>query len=117
MTCTGLSRTVTALNDEWSTLADEPAPLSWRAVPALPLGTLGDVLAGVRSAPDTVLLALLGLQAEGDALAGRVVVQAMLPKMILMAVRDDWRSELIIRCIDDYLAGQRHSLELIRPSL
>jgi len=89
MTCTGLSRTVTALNDEWSTLADEPAPLSWRAVPALPLGTLGDVLAGVRSAPDTVLLALLGLQAEGDALAGRVVVQAMLPKMILMAVRDD----------------------------
>ena len=35
----------------------------------------------------------------------------------LMAVRDDWRSELIIRCIDDYLAGQRHSLELIRPSL
>ena len=74
MTCTGLSRTVTALNDEWSTLADEPAPLSWRAVPALPLGTLGDVLAGVRSAPDTVLLALLGLQAEGDALAGRVVL-------------------------------------------
>ena len=35
----------------------------------------------------------------------------------LMALRDDWRSELIIRCIDDYLAGQRHSLELIRPSL
>ena len=35
----------------------------------------------------------------------------------LMAVRDDWRSELIIRCIDDYLASQRHSLELIRPSL
>ena len=35
----------------------------------------------------------------------------------LMAVREDWRSELIIRCIDDYLAGQRHSLELIRPSL
>lgn len=35
----------------------------------------------------------------------------------LMAVRDDWRSELTIRYIDDYLAGQRHSLELIRPSL
>lgn len=35
----------------------------------------------------------------------------------LMAVRDDWRSELIIRCIDDYLAGHCHSLELIRPSL
>ena len=35
----------------------------------------------------------------------------------LMELRNDWRSELIIRCIDDYLAGQRHSLELIRPSL
>ena len=35
----------------------------------------------------------------------------------LMALRENWRSELIIRCIDDYLAGQRHSLELIRPSL
>lgn len=35
----------------------------------------------------------------------------------LMSLRDVWRSELIIRCIDDYLAGFRHSLELIRPSL
>ena len=35
----------------------------------------------------------------------------------LMTLREDWRSELIIRCIDDYLAGQHHSLELIRPSL
>ena len=35
----------------------------------------------------------------------------------LMALRDDWRSELIMRCIDDYLAGHCHSLELIRPSL
>ena len=35
----------------------------------------------------------------------------------LMTLRDAWRSELIIHCIDDYLNGQRHSLELIRPSL
>ncbi|WP_426205394.1 NUDIX hydrolase [Pseudomonas sp. TWP3-1] len=35
----------------------------------------------------------------------------------LMAQRDNWRSELIIRCIDDYLAGNHFSLELIRPSL
>ena len=35
----------------------------------------------------------------------------------LMAQRDNWRSELIIRCIDDYLAGNRFGLELIRPSL
>jgi hypothetical protein len=31
--------------------------------------------------------------------------------------RDSWRSELIIRCIDDYLDGKHFSLELIRPSL
>ncbi|MCF4997060.1 NUDIX domain-containing protein [Pseudomonas syringae] len=35
----------------------------------------------------------------------------------LMQQRDHWRSELIIRCIDDYLAGNRFGLELIRPSL
>ena len=35
----------------------------------------------------------------------------------LLAQRERWRSELIIRCIDDYLAGHHFSLELIRPSL
>ncbi|MFZ4967191.1 MULTISPECIES: NUDIX hydrolase [Pseudomonas] len=35
----------------------------------------------------------------------------------LLALRPQWRSELIIRCIDDYRAGPLHSLELIRPSL
>ncbi|MFJ2541114.1 MULTISPECIES: NUDIX hydrolase [unclassified Pseudomonas] len=35
----------------------------------------------------------------------------------LIAQRDNWRSELIIRCIDDYLAGHHFGLELIRPSL
>ncbi|MEB0046603.1 MULTISPECIES: NUDIX hydrolase [unclassified Pseudomonas] len=35
----------------------------------------------------------------------------------LMALREDWRSELIIRCIDDYLGGNHFGLELIRPSL
>ncbi|VVM68629.1 Phosphatase NudJ [Pseudomonas fluorescens] len=35
----------------------------------------------------------------------------------LLEQRANWRSELIIRCIDDYLAGFHFSLELIRPSL
>ena len=35
----------------------------------------------------------------------------------LLAQRESWRSELIIRCIDDYLQGNCFSLELIRPSL
>ena len=35
----------------------------------------------------------------------------------LLEQRERWRSELIIRCIDDYLDGKHFSLELIRPSL
>ena len=35
----------------------------------------------------------------------------------LLALQPQWRSELIIRCLDDYLARPLHSLELIRPSL
>ncbi|MBV4457786.1 NUDIX hydrolase [Pseudomonas sp. COR58] len=35
----------------------------------------------------------------------------------LLEQREHWRSDLIIRCIDDYLAGNRFGLELIRPSL
>jgi hypothetical protein len=35
----------------------------------------------------------------------------------LIEQRDSWRSELIIRCIDDYLDGKHFGLELIRPSL
>ncbi|BCG24437.1 NUDIX hydrolase [Pseudomonas tohonis] len=32
----------------------------------------------------------------------------------LLAHREQWRSPLIIRCIDDYLAGERFPLSLIR---
>ncbi|MNJ01715.1 hypothetical protein D3C73_1614350 [compost metagenome] len=35
----------------------------------------------------------------------------------LIEQREHWRSELIMRCIDDYLDGKRFDLELIRPSL
>ena len=35
----------------------------------------------------------------------------------LIEQREHWRSELIMRCIDDYRAGIRFGLELIRPSL
>jgi len=35
----------------------------------------------------------------------------------LLTLRPQWRSELLIRCLDDYLADPLHSLELIRPSL
>ena len=32
----------------------------------------------------------------------------------LAAQPERWRSELVLRCIDDYLTGERHSLSLIR---
>ncbi|MEX3777607.1 NUDIX hydrolase [Pseudomonas sp. MYb118] len=35
----------------------------------------------------------------------------------LIEQREHWRSELIMRCIDDYLDGKHFGLELIRPSL
>lgn len=35
----------------------------------------------------------------------------------LLEQRPQWRSELVLQCLDDYLAGQPHSLALIRPSL
>ncbi|UVE16082.1 NUDIX hydrolase [Pseudomonas sp. LS44] len=34
----------------------------------------------------------------------------------LAAQPERWRSELVLRCVDDYLAGERFALSLIRPS-
>ena len=97
MTRLGLSRTLARLNDEWLDLQFTPVPSSW----CLPtrVGTLGDAFARVPHDPDAVLLALLTAQAAGDDLAGRVVVQAMVPKLVRMAVRDDGAT------FDDYLAA------------
>ncbi|MEE5055998.1 NUDIX hydrolase [Pseudomonas alliivorans] len=32
----------------------------------------------------------------------------------LLGEQDRWRSELVLRCVDDYLNGERFSLELLR---
>lgn len=92
MTSEGLTRTVRNLNDDWADLAcaGVPMPASWRSGCA-ELGEeseLAGVLDAVRRSPDAVLLALLRLHAEGDALAGRAVLQTMLGKLVRMAVRD-----------------------------
>ncbi|MNE85595.1 Phosphatase NudJ [compost metagenome] len=34
----------------------------------------------------------------------------------LLAEKDRWRSHLVLRCVDDYLAGERFPLSLIRAS-
>lgn len=101
MTTEGMSWRVGALNSEWETLASKEVPSGWRAVGDSSGGgssegvlafaqssTLGDLLAAVSGDPDAVLGALIAICLRGDSLAGRVVVQAMLPKMILMARRD-----------------------------
>ena len=61
--------------------------------------TVGGVRSVVRLDPDAVLLALLRLHADGDLCAGRVVVQLMLPKMVLMALRHERAT------LDDHLAA------------
>lgn len=99
MTRIGLSRTLAALNDEWLDLQFMPVPATWRPHVGEPSVTLGDVFARIPADPDGVLLALLTLQQRDDVLAGRVVVQAMVPKMVLLAVRDTEAT------FDDYLAA------------
>lgn len=62
---------LTRLNREWSDLAEEAVPRSWRVEPALAdLPDLGAVLAAVRPAPDEVLAALVRI---GEPAAHRVV--------------------------------------------
>jgi DNA-directed RNA polymerase specialized sigma24 family protein len=83
-----LAGSSTALVSAW---ADRHAVLSGcQDLPA--------VLAAIPSDPDAVLAALLQEVAEGCRVAPRVVLRAMLPKMIVMARRDPTAS------LEDYLA-------------
>ena len=63
------------------------------------LGRMLDVLARVAGAPDPVLLLLLEEASSGDAVAGRVVLQALLPKMVRMASVDPGSA------VDDYVTA------------
>ncbi|MBK8463611.1 MAG: hypothetical protein IPL36_11410 [Nigerium sp.] len=101
MTRHGLSRTLQALNAEWASLGHTPLPTPWLfAHDGFGAGdTLGDVLRRVREQPDAALLALLTLHRDGDAVAARAIIQAMVPKMVLMAGRDARAT------FDDYLAA------------
>ena len=86
---------VDVLEREWGELATSAGSLAtvqqWgRRHPAALAGcrTLDDILELIRADADPVLLALLESAVDGDTLAGRVVVQSMLPKLITMARRD-----------------------------
>lgn len=78
--------------------------------------TLDEIIELIRVDPDPALLALLELVSEGDTMAGRVVVQSMLPKLIKVARRDpdhelpDYVSWLWLVLSGYPLARRRHSV-------
>jgi hypothetical protein len=93
---------VDALNAEWAELVtDTPGTVEvWggRHPAVSGCSGLADVLNLVRADPDKVLAALLVECSLGDQLAGRVVLQAMLGKIVRMAARDAQSG------VDDYVS-------------
>lgn len=85
---------VRSLNHEWAELARAPVPHSW----AWSAEVLGDALAAISDDPDARLGELLRRCAGGDQLAGRVVLQAMLGKLVRLAAEDVWHG------VDEYVA-------------
>jgi len=93
---------VEALDREWQELdLRHPGAVSrWagRHEVLAPYCSFDDVLSSARVYSDPVLAALLAEVSLGDQLAGRVVLQALVGRMVRMAQRDRHAS------IDDYLA-------------
>lgn len=108
------SRLLATLNGEWLDLAERPHP--WTGDAQLGDGTWADLLVRIAERPDAVLGQLLARCAAGDARAGRVVVQAMLGKMVLFARADprhpvdDYVAELWIRIGTYPLARRPHRI-------
>lgn len=80
---------VDQLNSEWTLLADalDQGCSGWapRCLPLSDCHTPAQVLEAIRSAPDTVLGFLLGRYQAGEHVAGRIVLQAMLGKLVRMS--------------------------------
>ncbi len=51
---------------------------------------------------------------EGAVLDHGIIGPRWMTRAELVAAAERWRSELVLRCVDDYLAGERHPLSLIR---
>ncbi|HEX8508284.1 MAG TPA: hypothetical protein VF635_02125 [Propionibacteriaceae bacterium] len=94
---------VVRLNTEWAGLQDRHSEVvrkwagSHGALSAC--DTLADLLDAVRSDPDGALFGLLTEAARGNGLAARVVLQAMLGKIVRLASRD------VNATADDYVAA------------
>ena len=93
------------MDEEWAALqgdaAAEAACRRWAVGTSELTGCTrpAEVLARVAATPDAVLGHLLSEAAAGDSLAGRVVLQALLPKVVLMASVDPAAE------VDDYLTA------------
>ncbi|MGI3784490.1 MAG: hypothetical protein ACRYG2_27330 [Janthinobacterium lividum] len=93
------------MDAEWAALQEDPTAAEacrrWSETEPLLGGcrTPAAVLERVAAAPDVVLGRLLAAAATGDPLAGRVVLQALLPKVVLMASVDPAAE------VDDYLTA------------
>lgn len=99
---TSPSRLVAHLDGEWRQLLDRTPELAptWRQHPALAAcAGLAEVLSRAATGADEVLRPLLVEAHRGDDLAGRVVLQALLGRLVGMARRD---REAVV---DDYVAA------------
>lgn len=94
---------VRALNQEWVELdrGSRDAENGWARRHPVFAGCrdLDEILVCVRRDPDTALHALLTEAATGDQRAGRVVLQAMIGRLVQMAYRDPRAG------MDDYIAA------------
>jgi DNA-directed RNA polymerase specialized sigma24 family protein len=96
------SGVISELNREWARLVDEHGDLGdrWSGYDALrSCRALNAVLTAVREHPDRVLGDLLDAASGGDLMASRVVLQAMLGRIVCMSARDAQRQ------VDDYVAA------------
>lgn len=87
----------TRYNADWEQLRDV-LRLTWREPELAGCRHLDDVMAAIRERPDATLAALLARAQAGDQVAGRIVVQALLGKLVLLASRDPQLG------LDDYVA-------------
>src|SRR4029450_9385701 len=84
---------VDSMNAEWNLLAPDGrgSVRRWaeRHQALTPCRCLGDVLLAIHREPDAALSALLTEVLKNDQLAGRVIVQSMLGKLVRMAQVDE----------------------------
>ena len=97
------SAIVEALNRDWDELVDRHrgSVRSWsrRHGPLTECRSLAEVLLAARGQPDAVLGPLLTEVSNGDHLAARVLLQAMLGRIVRMAARDPQAG------VDDYVSA------------